>query len=199
MARWGLTEVTAPASEPLTIAEVKEHLRIDGSSEDLLVGNLIVAARQQIEHELERALVTQTWDLFLDEFPGGGRQPLYLPKPPLSSVTTVKYYDSDNTLQTLSSANYIVDATSQPGRIIPVINQSWPATRDRQKAVEIRFVAGYGASVAVPAIVRQALLMLIGAWYCDRDQSGMMPDGIHRMLDVERWNWNTPYHAGAYA
>ena len=86
-----LTLIAAPILEPMTLAEAKLHLRVDGTDEDDLITALIVAARRRAEHLLTRALITQTWELTLDEFPAADIQ---LPKPGVLSIVSVKYLDS---------------------------------------------------------------------------------------------------------
>ena len=88
-------------------------------------------------------------------------EPLVLLYPPLSSVTSVKYYDSDNTLQTLDSSVYLVDTYSEPGTITLAPNQSWPSVKDRVNAVQVEYVAGYGTSSSdVPEEARQTIIAL---------------------------------------
>lgn len=181
--------ITAPAEEPLTTAEAKLHLRVDLATEDALIDRLIAAARQRVELELRRALITQTWDFFLDCWPRC-RQ-IRLPMPPLVSVTHVKYYDEANTLQTFALSNYEV-ATGTPGRVALKEEASWPTLERRPDAVQIRFVAGYGAAAAVPAAIKQAMLLLIGHWYKHREQVitgtiAELPMAVEALLDCERW------------
>ena len=76
----GLQLVTPPAAEPVSLSEAKEHSRITGTDEDDLITTFIEAAREYCEEYQNRAYITQTWDLSLDEFPDS---PYSLPKPPL--------------------------------------------------------------------------------------------------------------------
>lgn len=166
----GLTLVTAPASEPLTTAEAKSHLRVDISDDDTLIDAYVKAARQYVEEELGRALITQTWDYTLDEFPSDGSA-IQLPKPPLVSVTSVSYVDTSGVTQTLSSSNYIVNTGTLKGEITLAYGASWPATREQAKAVTARFVAGYGAASAVPESIRTAVRLALGDFYDLRSAS----------------------------
>ena len=141
--------VTAPAFEPVSRAEAKLHLRIDTTADDALIDGLILAARQHAETVTQRALVAQTWDDKRPRFPWNtywGN--IWLPKPPISSVTSVTYLDSNGTSQTWDSANYVTDLPAGPwarkGRIYPAYSASYPSTRAIPNAVTIRFVAGYG-------------------------------------------------------
>jgi uncharacterized phiE125 gp8 family phage protein len=184
--------VTAPTEEPLTLAEAKLHLRIatTNTREDTIVTRLIVAARQRCESELGRALVTQTHDLFLDAWPADGE--IRVPMPPLASVTHVKYYDSTETLATLDAGDYTVH-TGTPGRIALAYESTWPSLYLRPDAIQVRFVAGYGAASTVPDAIKAAMLLIIGDLYKFRE-SGVVGTtianisfGAAALLDAERW------------
>src|SRR5512139_2288241 len=106
--------ITAPTVEPVTTAETKSHLRVDTTADDTLIGTLITAARQDSEEYLNRALVTQTWDLYMDGFPTTTK--IKVPLPPLQSITSIKYYDEDDVEATMTATDYIVDTVSEPGQ-----------------------------------------------------------------------------------
>jgi len=136
------------------------------SAEDDTITDLITTAREWCEGEQGRAYITQTWDLYLDEF---FDDVLKVPLPPLQSAT-ITYYDSANAIQTLSTSYYVVDIASEPGRICRAYGYTWPTTYDRPGAVIVRFVAGYGATAAtVPRRVKQAMRLLIGHWFLNRE------------------------------
>jgi len=176
--------VTAPAEEPVLLSEAKAHLRVDGGDEDTLITSLIVAARVQAETLTGRALITQTWDWYADSFPDCT---IVLPLPMLQSVTHIKYNDSAGDLQTLSTALYQVDATSPCGRVMPAFGQTWPVTREQFNAVNIRFVAGYGAASAVPQTIKQWMLLKIAELFEQREASQERPavglSFVDRLLD----------------
>lgn len=132
---------------------------------DPLLNMLITAARQHVETYLKRALITQTVDLHLDCFPCWT-----IKLPPLQSVTAITYFDSNGVEQTLAADQYLVDSTTQPARITPAYGLVWPVTQYRNNAVKIRFVAGYGAASAVPACVKNWMLMRIKTLWDQRDQ-----------------------------
>lgn len=154
--------VTAPAVEPIALADAKTHLRVDATAEDTLITSLIVAARQHAENVTQRGLITQAWDLQLDAWPNGDE--IRIPLPPLQSITSVKYYDTAGTEYTMTASDYIVDTKSEPGRIVLAYGKSWPSTTLRPAAgVLVRFVAGYGAAAAnVPDAIIAALKLHIG-------------------------------------
>lgn len=157
---------TAATAEPVSLALVKDHLRISSTDDDALIeAVLIPSARNAIEAFLSRALITRTYRGYLDTFPTDSA--IKVLRPPLSSVTHVKYYDSTGVQQTLSTSVYQVDTIKQPGRIGLKSGQTWPDTEeDKFNAVEIEFVAGYGANATtVPAPIVQGVLMTVGHFY----------------------------------
>lgn len=166
----GLTLVTAPASEPLTTAEAKSHLRVDSSDDDTLIDAFVKSARQYVEEDLGRALITQTWDYTIDAFPSDGSA-IHLPRPPLQSVTSISYVDTAGATQTVSSGDYIVNTGKRKGEVTLAYGAAWPATRTQASAVTIRFVAGYGAASAVPESIRTALRLVVGDLYSNREAS----------------------------
>jgi len=163
-----LSLVTAPAAEPITLAEAKVHLRVDITDDDSLITALIVTARQHVEAITRRALITQTWDLTLDAWPDGDT--ILVPLPPLQSVTSVTYKDSAGTVYTMPVTDYIVDKVEEPGRIVLAYGKTWPsATLYPAGAITVRFAAGYGDATKVPQAIKQAMLLLIGQWYESRE------------------------------
>ena len=161
---------TEPVLDPILTADVATHLRIgttEATAESAYITALIAAARQTIERVyLHRTLIDTTYQMDLDGF----EDVIKLPSPPLSSVTSVKYYDSDNALQTLDAAYYEVDTTSEPGRIIRASDYDWPDTYDRTASVQIAYICGYGDEATdVPQAIRHALLMYVGMLYENRE------------------------------
>jgi uncharacterized phiE125 gp8 family phage protein len=195
-----LTLVTPPAEEPVTLAEARLHLAAteeDLVEDDPLIEALIVAARQVCELHLDRALITQTWDLHLDEWPhgpwGGQLGGIVLPRPPLQSITSITYTDTNGSLQTVPLANYYV-RTGTPGEVSPIFGEFWPSARYQRDAIHVRFVAGYGTASAVPQCIKQAMLLLIAHWYRNREatvNTGAVPQKLEWSVDAllapEQW------------
>lgn len=135
--------MTAPAYFPITLTSAKAHARIDHDNDDAYLQGLIAAAVGKAERYLRRRLVTQTWQYFLSDWPSGDC--IILPFGRLQSVTHVKYKDADGDQSTWSSANYIVDTDSDPGRVVLGYNESYPtAALYPSNPIEIQFVCGYG-------------------------------------------------------
>ena len=160
--------VTPPAVEPITLAEAKAHLRVTASDEDALITALITAARTTCENEIRRSLITQTWELTLDQFPDA----IELPYPPVIGVTSVQYIDATGgTETTLSAASYTLDAKCEPGWLVPAYGYEWPTPRDEINAVTVIYTAGYGASSAVPEAIKAWIKLHVGHWYANREAS----------------------------
>lgn len=164
-----LVLVTAPSVEPVSLAEAKLHCRIDVTDDDALVTAQIVAARAYCEQWTRRALITQTWEDVLNEWPLGREH--VLPLAPLASIVSVKYTDDAGVEATMPAGDYLVDSTRTPGRIVLRSSASWPSVALQEShGVRIRFTAGYGAAAStVPQSIRQGLLLLIGTWYENRE------------------------------
>jgi len=146
--------ITAPAIEPVTLAEAKVQCRVDTdlTAEDDLLSALISTAREMAEHEIGRALINQTWERVLDAFPAAE---IELGMPPVSSIVSVTYIDAAGDSQTLASAAYTLEPDLLPGWLLPAEGYEWPDTLDTANAVRVRFVAGYGDSAPnVPASSR---------------------------------------------
>ena len=144
------TLVTPPVYYPLVLDQVKSHLRIDYTNDDKYLQTLIAVATDKAEQFLQRRLITQTWKIFLDAWPGGDS--IILPFGKLSSVTHVKYTDTDSSQTTWSTDEYNVDTDRELGRVQLEYGYPWPTVSLHPKnPIEVQFVCGYG-SHAVQAI-----------------------------------------------
>jgi uncharacterized phiE125 gp8 family phage protein len=165
----------APVERVITLAETRQHLRVDHPDDDDLILGLIDAATAYFDGRdgiLGRAMATQIWELVLDAFPDDAIQ---IPLPPLQSVAAVQYYDVGGTLQTLNPSTYYVDNVSQPGWVTTIASADWPETLDGANAVIVRFSAGYGGAASVPASLKAAMKLFIGHLYNNREASVAIP------------------------
>lgn len=182
--------ITDISTEPITLAEAKLHLRVlTGTSEDAVIQALIVAAREYCEQYTGRAFGTKTLELILDAFPVGDS--IYLPCPPLQSVASAKYTDKDGVEATMPETDYIVDSDSTIGRIVRV--NSWPSFIPyASNPIKIRYTAGY---TAPPKTLKQAMLLLIGHWYNNRESStdagklNQLDFSVRALLSQYRVRW----------
>jgi len=187
---------TAPAIEPITLAEAKVHCKIsvDAASaalyttEDTDVTRMITMAREFAEEHGLHALITQTWDAYYPGFPAESF--IRLPYPPLKSVTSISYTDTDG------DAAAFTDFTARPhsNSIQKNYGVEWPEIYPESEVV-IRFVCGFGDTAAsVPAKIKGAMLLLVGHLYANREATiggnkievGLLPLGVEALLSEYR-------------
>jgi uncharacterized phiE125 gp8 family phage protein len=171
---------TAPASEPVTTSEAKAHLRVDVSDDDTLIASLVAAAREKFEEVNGRSLFTTTWKLVLDGWP---KKPyVVLPRPPLASVTSIAYTDDDGNTTVWGSSNYIVETLRTPGRVHLAEDVDWPSATLREASpITITYVSGWADVADIPQRYKQAILLLVGHWYENRESvvvSGWTPKAL---------------------
>lgn len=144
-----------PAVEPVLVAEMKAHLRVDGDAEDDLIGSLIAASRVLVEAETRRALIEQRWRAFVDLWPGTG---IILPIVPVISVEVVCAVGRGGDTTVLDEGDYELQVADGSLRLT---NRPAGAVR-----YEVDFTAGYGPSgLDVPQTLRQAIRLLVTHWY----------------------------------
>ena len=179
---------TGPTSTAISLAEAKVFLRVDSDydDDDTYITSLIDVGTQVVEEFTRRRLITQTYNIFYDEFPPY----IDLQVGDVASVTHVKYYDTDNSLQTLAASNYDVDTKVRPGRIYQSNTGDFPNTYERPNAIEVEFVVGSAAS-DVPAPIVQAMYIVIGRYYENRQDVVMGTQVNELPLMVE--HLLTPY------
>lgn len=189
--------ITAPASLAVTLTEAKAHLRVTSSDQDTIITAQTNAAIGKAESFMGRALIDQTWDLYLDAFPTEAPLTIQIPKPPLIEVQSIKYDDAAGVEQTISAASYIVDTASQPGKVSLALNASWPIARNTINSVRIRFRAGYLDNssppiAAVPFDIKAGVLLILGGLFEYReeqivgDTAAELPMGSENLLRPHR-------------
>jgi uncharacterized phiE125 gp8 family phage protein len=166
---------TAPAVEPVGLAEAKAHLRVDGSDEDTLIASLVITSRLHVEAATDLALVTQAWSWLFDAWPHG--RTVRLPLRPVQSIAAVRVYDASGTATTLDPAAYLLDGTGTPPRLVRQDAAPWPSPGRIANGIEVAFTAGFGPAAAdVPGPIRQAILQLVAHWY---EHRGPVEAGAH--------------------
>jgi hypothetical protein len=187
---------TAPAVEPISLADVKAHLRIDTADEDGLLQALILTSRLHIEVALNLALISQGWSCYFDCWPQNltgrgvpvsppgaaftnfeshsalatGASALRLPLGPVKSVDAIRVYADDGTFAAVPVAGFAIDLFSRPTRIARRSGTNLPTPSRALNGIEFSITAGFGATPTdVPSPIRQALLLLVAHWYEHRD------------------------------
>ena len=156
---------TAATTPAFTTDQMKTFLKVDTTADDTLIDNLVQAATESCQVYTNRYFIDTVVIQYSDKWEA--LSSLY--KSPVDSVTHVKYYDSDDTLQTWASSNYIVDSSYEPARITLAVDKSFPSLSDRANAIEVKYTVGYGtASTDVPEGIRTAIALTCGNWYANR-------------------------------
>jgi uncharacterized phiE125 gp8 family phage protein len=150
---------------PVTLDEAKDHLRVVGTDDDQYINGLLLAATEWAEKFQNRTYVLRPRSMELDAF----QTIICPPYPPLWSVTSISYVDTNGTTQTLAEAYYRVNTGSEPGRITEAYNYYWPDTRAVTGAVTISYIAGYGTAAKVPDDVKAAIKLIVGHLYEHRE------------------------------
>ena len=162
--------IEGPELEPVSLEEAKLHLRVDGTEEDALISALISTAREFCESFTGRSLALQTFE-YISETSFSINGTIKLPMPPLVELVFFKYlntYGEEITL-TEDSGFYVVKDV-EPAVLCPMPATGWPKdVALRLDAVRIRFKAGYSE---VPKSIKQAMLLLIGHFYENRQVTG---------------------------
>lgn len=177
---------TEPANDPVTLAEVKEHIRVVDDGEDAGIASFIRAATDRLDGRdgsLGCCLITQTWMLTLDSF----TSEIAIPLPPCQSIDAITYVDPDGVTQTLDAGAYQAFGlgSADGAKVRPAYGTSWPAIRNQPDAVAITFTAGFGDNPGdVPEPIRAAIKMRVGHLFANRESvtfgSGFItetPDG----------------------
>lgn len=158
---------TAATNEPVTTAQMREHLVVEHTNDNTYIDMLISAARLAAETFCARQFMQATWEYRLDgDFP----HEILLPRPPLKQVNSIKYIDTNGDTQMLASAIYQVDTYTEPGRVKTAYNQSWPSVRtDEYNTIVINYDTGYGTATSdVPDNIRHAIMMHVAEAYENR-------------------------------
>jgi uncharacterized phiE125 gp8 family phage protein len=186
--------ITGPTALPVSLETAKQHLKVQHAADDELITLMLRAAASGAEQLLNRALMTQTWQLIVDAFPTAEFR---LERPRVQSISSITYIDPAGAQQTLGADAYTLDPDLLPGWVLPALGTNWPATRDQANAVRVTFVTGYGSDpTAVPETVRAWILLHLGASYRNREAFAAgssvaeLPGRFHdALLDSERLYW----------
>lgn len=165
---------------PLSVAEVKEHLRIDSTYEDELVRSMTKAVTLIAENRTGRALVQREYEMLMDDFPSS-TEAITLLYPPLSATSgdlTITYLDeTSGNSTTFPATAYTVDYKSEPARVYPSYNNEWPDNvRDVPNAVTITYRSGYSTC---PEPIKSWMKLQIGVMYENRE--GIIPINMNKL------------------
>ena len=171
-----------PATEPITLEEAKEHLRVDFSEEDDYINTLIKTARKYCESYTNKYFITQTWRQNLDFFP----RAIQLKVNPVISLTSLKYYDTTESQQTITddSDNFQKDFLDDVGSIHEGLVNAFPSVGNTINPIEIITVCGYGDASDVPNNIKHAMKILISHLYENREGVNVVVGGLAMQINL---------------
>ena len=191
---------TYKIENPITLEEIKDHLQItrgETGSDEVLKG-LRAASVEMAQNITGRKLMPQKWKVYFDDWPSGTE--IELPITPLSSVKTTGIYYTDSTSgsTSLGSTVWSYDSVSEPPRIVLENDESWPTDiLHHNNPIEIEGTYGYSASSDIPRSIKHAMLLMIGHWYENREDTIIgagqvvhnIPSGSKALLEMYRTKW----------
>ncbi|MGB1215971.1 MAG: phage head-tail connector protein [Pikeienuella sp.] len=195
----------------VSLSDMKDYLRVDGSADDAQITAQITAATVALKEYLRVGLLTETMVFQMDGFSDadpfariaalgggvhtasvpflkGGGNSVDLPYAPIQSVATIETYDTDNTASTFDASKYELDELS--GRVYLNEGEVWPSNLRDRVAVVVTYDAGYGSG-SIPAPIVEALKMYVAQLY-DGSCSGI-DENMGRMLALYRRMDDLPY------
>ena len=187
-----ITRTTQPTIEPVTLAEAKQHLRVDANEDDAYIAGLVRAAREWVEEYLDRTLILTQWTVRADRFPPDSTDEIELPRPPMATAGTatavaVTYTLENGTTAAYSANLFRVDRHSTPGAVKPLYGQTWPPHRQDDNSLAITYWAGYGANSSdVPQGIKNAMLLYVTELY-EKRGNGEPPAAAKALLDAYKW------------
>lgn len=204
--------VTAATIWPVSLNAAKNHLQVLHSEDDAFIYNtseaalgVVQLATRFLERRWGACFLSQSWKLLLDDWKDerywrDEYDAIFIPRPPLSSVTSITYYDSDGDQQTWASSNYQVDTNSKPGRVALASGKSFPTLQYDRKLenITINHTSGFASVTALnqqwPGVT-QAIRLLMAHWY--EHPEAVLIGTISRELDFslnaieEQYNFAT--------
>jgi uncharacterized phiE125 gp8 family phage protein len=180
------TLLSGPAVEPVSLAHAKSWLRIDGADEDDLLISLILSARLTLEAHTRRRFLTQSWRMFLDDWPKSGSAaiaPVAIPSAPFQAVSAIRVYDDANAANILASGSYSAPAANDLARVTFLTTPPSPVRST--DGIEIDIVAGYGDHPEeTPEPLRCAILMLVAQWHENRGDAQTTTSAIPASVEA---------------
>jgi uncharacterized phiE125 gp8 family phage protein len=176
--------IAPPTALPLSVADAKAHLRVETPDEDGYIEGLLKAAIAHVEAGTGVALISQTWRVYLDEWPDDCL--VELPLHPVRSILAVTVFDAEGAPQALDANLWRLDAVSRPARLV---FRAPPDPGLAPNGIEIDLRAGFGdTGNEVPDQLRRAVLLLVAHWHelrgsaPDAAMLGLEPAGYRRLI-----------------
>lgn len=162
--------ITEVATELLSVADIKEHMRITFTDDDTYLASLIKSARKAIEKYCVISLGTQEIEIVYD---GEAWVEMELPYAPVITINSVEYKADYGTYSAMTvSEEYDVD-----GGLFKTIT---PFSSNRFK---VNYDAGY---TVLPEDLKMYWLRLCTFYYENRGDMGKIPEDLKRDLNTHK-------------
>jgi uncharacterized phiE125 gp8 family phage protein len=193
-----LRTITPPSSDPVSLAELKAHLRVDFVDDDALISSLSTVATIHAQNKTQRRFVKQTLELVLQSWADGR---IRIPVAPvlLDGIVSIKYVDFSGVTQTLDPTAYVVKTDGYTVSIIATYGTIWPIVFPfSPEPIVIRFTAGETDPANVAPNIKHAIKMMVGHFYENRNSVVVaessranaiaVPQAVDDLLLAEAWN-----------
>jgi hypothetical protein len=192
---WRALRTVDPDGLAVDLAYIRDQVlrAVNGTAEDEHIEELIAEATDIGERMTQMSFMPQTRQLILT--PGFPTDVIELPYPPLLEVVSIEYVDSDGVIQTMlgSPAEFqtIPSGDSAPGRVTPLVGESWPSARSQFDAVTITYTAGYASADKVPARYKAGIARVVSELYRNRElsMSDRQIEGMLKLDSLFTRNW----------
>ena len=173
--------ITPPASEPMTLDEVKAALRIDHDDDDTLLGGMISTARTYIERRLDLALLEQVWNYRHD---GPVHHLLPLRPGRVTEILSVSVTEEDGTTNTISENDWRLT-----GARPEMLDLCLPAGVSGPFHTDVQFRSGAVSADDIPADLLRAVYLLTAHYYEERElfrsqRYVSVPLGVENLIEA---------------
>lgn len=190
-----VTDYTTPIAGRLSVSALKQHLRVDHTADDMLIEIYTRAAVSLTQDRTGRALLPTTWRYVRDDFPAD-LGPIWLPRSPLISVTSVTYAGASTGAAIIVDPSTYVAVDGEPPSICPAVGYYWPAdvAPFRRASQIVTFTAGYADTETMPTTLVMAVYLLVGHWYENREAVSdltlkKVPEAFDALCETNRVQW----------
>lgn len=160
---------TAAVFEPVDIAALKRNLHILDTNQDTYLQEILSAVIEKVQNNIGRCIARATYTGYLDDFPDDDED-VIITLGPVAAISSIKYYDSDNALQTMDSGDYQLDNIDLDARLR--FSETYNVYEDKMNAVEIEFTTGWTDAASVPKDLKDAIVWIASKRYLNPENSG---------------------------
>lgn len=195
MSDFWLSKLAGDIALPVSVESCKLDLKIQHNADDELLEDYIAAACALVGGKsgiVGKVLTAETWQLKLRAASGC----VVLPLSPVQSITSISYFDTENTAQTLDVEDFYLYGDEDTAFIEPKTGVVWPAVYARRDAITIRFVAGFGTAAEIPKNITRAIRLIVAHWYENRTAvlvgvtAQELPMAVESLLGISRKGWS---------